>query len=89
MRARPSNHAQLCMLQHLKKRLNHVRNFYFAGALLDVAYELIKEKLNILSNATNAYQLYHLIQPFEALYFRAAVSKTCISHFTVHTTIEE
>ena len=89
MRTTPANQAQLNMLQHLKKRLTHVRNYYFAGALLDIANQLIRENLSKLSDATNAYQLYCFIQPFEVLYFRAAVSKTCISQITTRQTIIE
>lgn len=84
MRTIPVNQAQLNILQHLKKRLTHVQNYYFAGTLLDIANQLIMEKLSKLSDTTNAYQLYCLIQPFEVLYFRAAVSKTCTT-----TIIEE
>lgn len=66
-----------------------MHNFYFAGALLDTATQLIREKLNKLCEATSAYQLYRLIQPFEVLYFRAALSKTCTSHLITRQTIME
>lgn len=89
MQTPPANQAQLNVLEHLKKRLKHLHNFYFAGALLDTANLLIREKLSKLSEDTNAYQLYCTIQPVEVLYFRAAVSKTCISHITTWQTLTE
>lgn len=66
-----------------------MRNFYFAGALLDTTHQLITERLDNLSDVTDTYQLYSLIQPFEVLYFRAAISKVCTSHFTMQQTIIE
>lgn len=89
MQTQPANHAQLNLLQHLQRRLNHVSSFYFAGALLDIADKLIRQNVSKLTDDTNAYQLYHLIQPFEILYFRAAVGKTYTSQFTTQTKVEE
>lgn len=67
-----------------------MRNFYFAGTLLDIANQLLREKLSKLSDTTNAYQLYRSIQPFEVLYFKAAVSKTyCSSSSHFNTTQTE
>jgi len=54
-----------------------------------MANQLLREKLSKISDTTNAHQLYQSIQPFEVLYFKAAISKTCsTSQFITRQTEE-
>lgn len=70
------NSAQAIVLEFCRKRLAHVQHFYFAGALLDNAFQLLSNKLAALQEDTDIFYIYSIVKPFELLYFRAAVSHT-------------
>ena len=76
LRTTPTNSAQLILLEYCRKRLVHVRHFYFAGALLDSAIQLLNRELDLLEETADIFHIYNVVKPFEIMYFRAAVSHT-------------
>ena len=72
----PANSVQLILLDYCRKKLAHVQQFYFAGALLDSAIQLLSYELNLLDETTDLFHIYRIVQPFEIMYFRAAISRT-------------
>jgi len=72
----PANFAQWILLKYARKKLAHVQQFYFAGALLDSAIQLLRNEFNLLEETTDIFHIYSIIKPFEIMYFRAAVSHT-------------